>query len=69
MTECNKHALYDKIGAEQDKVRGLQMVFLRKYGWKYTCEYPDCCWRWSKHINGDTIAATLDDALQMEIGI
>ena len=44
--------------------------FLSKMGWKYTSNYPDCCWRWSKTFEkGGQVTGDLDQALRLEVDI
>ena len=40
--------------------------FLVKWGWKYGCDYPDSCWRWSKVINGQRVNLNANAAFDME---
>lgn len=60
----------DKIIGDLDErtidIRFAKETFLRKYGWDMTCSFPDHVWRWCKDIKGQTIAVSLDDAVDME---
>ena len=56
----------EKMVDEINQLKNTEEVFLRKYGWKYSCDFPDCCWRWCKEINGRILCLSRDDAIRVE---
>jgi len=40
--------------------------FLRSRGWKYSCSFPDSCWRWGKKVYGKMVWVSRKDALSIE---
>jgi hypothetical protein len=70
-TESQK--LKDKLHSELEQmasdVHYFRESLLRKYGGEYSCDFPDCRWRWVKVINGVTLAMDQASALDMEHAI
>lgn len=57
----------EQLQATADEARH---EFLSKMGWKYTSNYPDCCWRWSKTFEkGGQVTGDLDQAIRLEVDI
>ncbi len=54
-----------KIRADAEDIGFRKEAVLRKLGWKHSSSYPDCCWRWSKIINGQTITDGTDGAFRL----
>ncbi len=44
-------------------------IYLGERGWKYTCSFPDSIWRYTKEIDGTTLALPMDDAFRIEDAI
>ena len=61
-----KQKLIDDLQDKYNNIRFAKEAFLRKYGWDNSCKFPDCCWRWVKEIKGQTIAVSLNDAIDLE---
>ncbi|HUV71432.1 MAG TPA: hypothetical protein VMW25_00340 [Clostridia bacterium] len=40
--------------------------WLRKYGWKYTCDYIDGYWRWNKKISDKVMICDMGEAINIE---
>lgn len=40
--------------------------YLEESGWKYTCAFPDCVWRWTKSIRGVLTAMDIDHACYVQ---
>jgi hypothetical protein len=55
-----------QIHQQEDSIKGLKEELLRKLGWVYSSDYPDCCWRWSKKFGSQTIFYDTDGAFAME---
>lgn len=40
--------------------------FLATYGWDYSCDFPDSCWRFVKVVKGQSLFLSGRDAFDME---
>lgn len=61
-----KQNLLDEIQDMENNIKYKEEAFLRKYGWDYSCNFPDCCWRFVKEVKGETIAVSMSDAISIE---
>lgn len=55
-----------RIEALFERAKEERRKFLLKNEWKYGCNYPDACWRWSKIFAGERICLSEDAAFFME---
>jgi hypothetical protein len=60
----------DQIRDAEASLDGLRQAYLRSRGWRYSCDYPDCCWRWSKIFDRGVVVTegTTSDAVCTEEG-
>jgi hypothetical protein len=40
--------------------------YLSERGWEHTSSFPDACWRWTKEVEGKTLAVSRNSALSLE---
>lgn len=64
-----KEELSIKINNAELDLRGAKEIYLRQFGWEYSCSFPDACWRWVKVVRGETIAVSISCALSIEKNI
>ena len=60
-----------KITAEQLEDARLNLAhnthkYLQERGWKYSCSYPDSCWRFSKETEDGVMTLNASAAFKME---
>jgi len=58
----------DLLQAEND-LNDLQEHFLHQQGWEQSCQFPDSCWRWTKEVDGKTLAVSKSDAFDFEVRV
>ena len=66
MTKIEKQKRLDNICNLTADLENAQSHFLMKCGWKYSSNYPDYCWRWSKIIDDRPFMCNKERALKIE---
>ena len=61
-----KDNLYDEVEDKKRDLNNLKEGILRKHGWHHSCTFPGSFWLWVKEVKGETIATTMDVALNIE---
>lgn len=60
----DRAALVVDAAFEDAKIKRDQ--FLVRYGWVYSCDFPDSCWRFVKTVKGQSLCLSGKDAFNME---
>ena len=64
MQKC--HKLSDKITTFEHCLDKAKQDYLTNTGWVSSCQFPDCCWRWTKEISGKVIAVGTTSAIRIQ---
>ena len=62
-----KELAFEPIRIMEIELDQLKNKWLERYGWKYSCDFIDSCWRWSKEIEGKLmICNSIREAIRIE---
>ena len=61
-----KERTYEPIRIMELEVERKKKAWLRKYGWKETCDFVDTYWRWCKKIKGKLYMCDMQEAINIE---
>lgn len=67
--QIQKSDLLNEIRDMEQNVLYRKEAFLRKYGWEHSCNFPGSYWLWVKCVRGETIAVSLNSAINIESNI
>ena len=56
----------DAVLNKQEKFIEARSKYLEEAGWIYSCNHPDCCWRYGKTINGKFYVMNADEAMDLQ---
>ena len=60
------HPTREEVDTALDEADALRGRFLDEHGWKYSSNYPDSRWYWSKEINDHLFVMNAKDAYRIE---
>ena len=62
-----KELAFEPIRIKEIELGQLKYRWLESYGWKFSCDFIDSCWRWSKEIDGKLmICNSTREAIRIE---